>query len=49
MAQPDLMSTSGSEIPPEQPPAPTVVGVRFQPAGKPYHFEASQDLLLTAL
>ena len=47
MAQPDLLSTSGNEIPPEQPPAPTVVGVRFQPAGKPYHFEASKDLLLT--
>ena len=45
--QPDANESGGSQ--PEQSPAgPTVVGIRFQPAGKPYHFIAPETLTLTS-
>ncbi|MCJ7548534.1 MAG: hypothetical protein MUQ30_02505 [Anaerolineae bacterium] len=44
--QPDENESGG--VQPEQPPAgPAVVGIRFQPAGKPYHFIAPETLPLT--
>lgn len=44
----DTEVTNGLETVPDEEMASTVVGVRFQPAGKPYHFLASPEFNLAS-
>ncbi|MGC9469105.1 MAG: PSP1 domain-containing protein [Anaerolineae bacterium] len=44
----DVNNTNRTEAEAASTSGPTLVGVRFQPAGKPYHFVAPPELALTA-